>query len=394
MSKAKRVLVIIHTPTFGGPHNQVLRMHTMLREHGWDQLVLLPTEPGNAYERLSSAGINVIRMPLHRLRATPDLRQQWQLIAQFRAEVDAIREVIVAEGVDLVQVCGLLNIHGARAARQTGRPLVWQLLSTFAPYPLRLIVTPLVTRWADVIMSTGWTVAKQHPGALRAKERIISFFPPVDVSNFQPDPEKRKRARLELGVPDHVVLMGTIGNFSRQKGHDLLIEVAAAMRQQRPETAFRVLGTETYANADYYRNHVRKPAMALGLHEGNYLEFVDPGQRVPELIQAFDIFLLTSRSEGIPTVGLEAMASGIPVVSTNVGSVGEMVQNGENGILLQSNDADSIVKELLPLVDNMDCRMKMGRNARLRAESEFDTKVCTEMHIKAYHQAIMASYTL
>ncbi|MCB0189835.1 MAG: hypothetical protein KDE31_36435, partial [Caldilineaceae bacterium] len=113
----KRVLVTIHTPTFGGPHNQVLRMYEPLRALGWDTVVVLPEEPANGYERLTQAGIVCHRMPLHRLRATINPREHLALVRSFHQEVAQIRALIRQEQIDLVQVCGLLSLHGALAAR-------------------------------------------------------------------------------------------------------------------------------------------------------------------------------------------------------------------------------------------------------------------------------------
>jgi hypothetical protein len=65
------VLFVIHYPVFGGPHNQALVLAQSLVRHGVDMTILLPDEPGNAAGRLRSAGVDVVTMPLHRVRATP-----------------------------------------------------------------------------------------------------------------------------------------------------------------------------------------------------------------------------------------------------------------------------------------------------------------------------------
>jgi len=120
-----RVLNVTHYPVFGGPHNEVLRLAAPLREAGVEMTVLLPDEPGNAAERLRSAGIDVLTMPLHRLRATTRPLTHLRLVARFWPEVQAIRSVVRERDIDIVKINGLVNPHGAIAARLEGVPVVW-----------------------------------------------------------------------------------------------------------------------------------------------------------------------------------------------------------------------------------------------------------------------------
>jgi len=384
----KRILVTIHTPTFGGPHNQVLRMYKPLQELGWHTVVVLPEEPGNGYDRLAQAGIPCYRIPLHRLRATLNPRQHLAHLANFQNEVKEIRQIIRDEKIDVVQVCGLLSVQGALAARAEQRPIVWQLLSTFAPYPLRLLVTPLVRQMATVIMTTGQTIAKQHPGLLSAKERLIPFIPPVDIQLFQQAPAKRASARAQLGVPDDVILIGTVGNFSRQKGHEYLVEAAAAVRTAYPQTAVRILGAQTVANAAYYQKAVRQRAEALHLTQDTYLMFADPGNAVADLLPAFDIFVLTSRAEGIPTVVIEAMACGIPVIASNVGGVSEVIVDEVTGLLIHQLQVAPIVAAIKRLVVDPALRANLAKQALEVVRSRYTIQSCTNVHVQAYEQAL------
>ena len=82
----KRVLFVIHFPVFGGPHNQALRLAHPLLARGWDTVVVLPAEPGNAAERLRAAGVEVVTMPLHRLRASTNPQLLLGLLAGVAPE--------------------------------------------------------------------------------------------------------------------------------------------------------------------------------------------------------------------------------------------------------------------------------------------------------------------
>ena len=153
------------------------------------------------------------------------------------------------------------------------------------------------------------------------------------------DPAVRSRARGELGLgPDEPVL-GTVGNLTPMKDHDTLVRAAAALHRMHPGTRFVILGS-SYEHRGGYADEVLRTAEELGLRPGRDLILRDPGERVAELAQAFDVFWLSSRSrsEGLPTVVGEAMALGLPVVATQVGSVPEAVDGG--GLIVPPSDPE------------------------------------------------------
>src|SRR5438067_6937620 len=117
-----RFLLVIHYPVFGGPHNEVLRLSKSLSERGWDPIVLLPEERGNAAERLRGAGLEVVQAPLHRVRLGLDPRLHVSLLTSLPAEVTTIRRLIKQRRIDLVVVGGLVNPHAGLAARLEGVP--------------------------------------------------------------------------------------------------------------------------------------------------------------------------------------------------------------------------------------------------------------------------------
>lgn len=383
-----KVLAIIQTPVFGGPHNQMLNLVKPLAEQGWDTTVVLPPEKGTGIERLSAVGIPFIQTPLHRLRATVNPKTHLELLTGFFPEVRLLEDIIRHQQADIVQICGLMSLHGGIAAKRQGIPIVWQLLSTFAPPPLRQLLSYYVTRTADVVMTTGQKIAQMHPGISQLGDRVIPFFPPVDTDRFRPDVGQRMRARAELGVPDEGILIGTVGNRSRQKAHHRMIEAFAYLQKPYENLHFRILGAHTPSNADYYQNEVMKRAENLGLLASQQLQFVEPGNRVVDFLPAFDIFVLTSLAEGTPTAIIEAMACGVPVVAMDVGGVGELVINGKTGLLVKSTDPIVFAQTVEKLVQDDALRKQMGENSRRHAVEHFSISQCVNLHRLAFERAI------
>jgi glycosyltransferase involved in cell wall biosynthesis len=381
------VLSVIHGPVYGGAHSQLIRLREPLRTRGFETLGLIPTEPGNAGPRLEEAGVEVVSLPLSRLRATANPVTHFHFTRRLPGEIAAIRRVIRERGVDVVQVHGPTNPHGAFAARLEGVPVVWQLYEMRTPRPLRVAAMPLVRRMADVAMSTGHEVARRYPGAIGMGDRLITFVPPVDTRDFRPDPERRAAARQELGLASEVPAIGTLGNLNPDKGHEFLVRAVARLRHEHPELRLRVLGSHSPPHARY-EARVRSASQALNLESGDAVRFVDPGTRAAELLPALDVFVLASRREGIPTVVLEAMACGVAVVTTDVGAVREVVEDGVTGIVVPPRDPEALAGAIGGLLRDPARRQAMGSEGRRAVEARHDIETCADAHVDAYRIAI------
>jgi glycosyltransferase involved in cell wall biosynthesis len=135
---------------------------------------------------------------------------------------------------------------------------------------------------------------------------------------------------------------------------------------------------------------VRDDAVRLGLLDGRALDIRDAGSRVSALLPGFDVLALASvpRSEGMPTVILEAMACGLPVVATDVGAVRELVIDGETGLVVSPGDRDGFAAALARLADDDGLRRSMGELGRSRFEQTFRLEALADRHVHAYDLAL------
>lgn len=383
-----RILSIIHYPVFGGPHNRSLRLAPILRKKGIHTTLVLPEESGDSIARFDGGELDVVLIPLGRVRATWNPLITSTFVVRFLPDVKRLRKLVRQNSIDLVLINGLVNPQAAIAAWMEEVPLVWQIIDTRTPMILRKILMPMVNRLADVVMCTGMEVARAHPGTMELKERLIPFFSPVDTQEFRPDHQRRKQARVELGVPENGILIGTVGNLNPQKGHEYLVQAGSIILRHIPELYIRILGS-TYSTHQGYKADLQENANTLGLTKNNRFRFVDPGSRVAELLPAFDVFLLTSvpRSEGVPTVILEAMACGLPVVTTDVGGVREVVMEGVTGYVVPPLDPEAISKAVLHLLNDAELRRIMGERAREHAVEKYDATICADTHMRAFEIA-------
>lgn len=384
-----RVLSVIHGPVYGGAHTQLLRLREPLERRGWETLAAVPTEPGNGLPRLREAGADVTALPLHRLRATVRPGPHLRLAATFAAEVRALRRLIREREVDVVQAHGPTNPHGALAAHLEGVGLVWQVYDTVAPMPLRRLCMPFVRRAADAMTFWGEDLARTHPGSERLGDRTIIVFPPVDTAPFERTPARRAEGRRRLAAPEGSVVVGTVGVRNPSKGHQYLVRAAEQIREHQPQAVFRVVGGPSPVHAAH-EAAVRREAAERGLEDPGVLAFVDPGGDVPRIVPGFDIFVMTSvpRSEGMPTAILEAMACGLPVVSTDVGAVRELIDDGVTGFVVPPEDPRAVADSVLRLLRDPQLAAEMGGAGRRRARERFDLETLADLHARAYEAAL------
>jgi glycosyltransferase involved in cell wall biosynthesis len=385
MSTTMRVLSVIHYPIAGGPHNRNRRIAPLLQEQGIE-LVALLTNDCTAIDAFSAAGVGVVTLPLTRLRATVQPREHVRTARAFWRDVSDILRLIDRESIDVVLINGLVNPQAGLSARKAGVPVVWQLLDSRTPKWANRMYMPVVRSLADVVMTTGMAVAREHPGAMSFGERLIPFFPPVDLGIFGPvDEEARARARAALGISQDTFLVGTVGNLNSQKGHEFTLRAVADLRSAGLAVDVRLLGTSASAQ-DGYEHLLREEATALRLTTST---IVDPKGRVAELLPAFDVFVLASRrrSEGIPTSVLEALACGVPVVASDVGSITEILEHGVTGLVVTPEDVPALTHALVTLHEQPQLRAKLTREG-LRKAQLFDVRECAAKHAMAFDLAV------
>jgi len=250
------------------------------------------------------------------------------------------------------------------ACRRTSTPVVYTEHNLFNRYH-RLTRTASRLTWGyqrEVIAVSGEVAKALEPLGHRVPVTVVRNA--VNVDDFQRDEEGAAKVRQQLGVSPDTVLIGTVAVFREAKRFDRWIEVARRVHIQHPEVRFAIVG---YGPLE---DRVRGWVQAAGLGDVVFL----PGAQsdVRPWMSAFDIYMMSSDFEGLPVALLEAMAIRIPVVSTSVGGIHEVVVDGESGFLVSPEGAESALTAALDtLVKDAERRTTMGRRARECVEEKF-----------------------
>jgi len=380
-----KVLTCIVAPYWGGVHVVVERTTPFFAAKGFTRIIALPIADETMRLRLETAGASLIDWKPARLRKTLNPLTHLRYILRFWSDVGAIRKAIRAEAVDVVEVAGLLTLQPVVAAKLERRPLAWQFHSTLAPRPIRVAIATIATRLAKVIMTSGKGMIARHGGLEGSQIPIVPFAAPIDIDRFCPDDKARTFARAKMDYAPNEVVVGTLGNRGWQKRHEFIVKIANAMRDM--PVRFAIVGAPVETNNAYYQEAVvdALPAQALQDKVAVLDQFAD----AQVIMNGFDIFVLPSVAEGISLVTAEALATGLPVVASNVGSVPDLVDDSV-GKLCDVDDLDAFVAGIRALIAP-ESRPAITSACRARALERTGSALAAEDHFKAYAIAAHAA---
>jgi glycosyltransferase involved in cell wall biosynthesis len=204
------------------------------------------------------------------------------------------------------------------------------------------------------------------------KERIkrVEYIPNgVDLEYY---------CKQKAGKDDQIIRFLFIGRLEKQKGLEYLLQAVRILKNQNKKFLVTIVG-----NGSQEKN-LKKLSKELEIEELIKFEGIIENKLIPEQYQNADIFILPSIHEGFPLVNLEAMASGLPIIATNVGSIPETVKDGVNGILVRPRDAEKLAEAMKKLIENETLRNQLGNKGREIAKEEYGWKKIAGKIMTAY----------
>jgi glycosyltransferase involved in cell wall biosynthesis len=314
-------------------------------------------------------------VPVHCLGGSRSFDMRW--VSRFRSLVRQGRFDLLHSHTPYVAI-------GARTIRRP--PIVHTEHNTWGTYRPS-------TRWMNRLTypRNAAVIAVSHAVALSIElPPFVRTWPPVHVIHHgaelsayrPPTPEMCIRARTALGLRRDALVVGTVGNLTRKKDHRTLLEATARAASHHPEIQLVLVGSGPLERT------VRDDSRSLGLIDR--VVFAGSRDDVADLLPAFDVFALSSRNEGLPISLLEAMAAGVPCAATSVGGVPEVIDDGNEGLLVPAGDSDALADALSTLLGAPDLRRAIGARGAQTAR-RFDITEAARRTEAVYRDALRAS---
>ena len=221
----------------------------------------------------------------------------------------------------------------------------------------------------------------QYYGISEEKIRVIHNG--VDTVKFQPAADKRK-VKAELGFnPDDIAIV-SVGRLYARKGLFTLIESMPAVLRKFPSAKFIISGKGQSNEMNKLVNHAQR----LGVKDSIIFTGYFPDKKLPKLYQAADVFAFSTFYEHHPFAVLEALSTGLPVVTTNVGGIPETISDSKDGFMCQPFNPKQFSDRILYLLEHPASAKEMGFQARKTIEERFDWRIIVKKVLAVYNEVL------
>ncbi|NQV25556.1 MAG: glycosyltransferase family 4 protein [Rhodopirellula sp.] len=360
----RRVAILIEYPTVNGGENSILAMLKYLLDvgsakSGFEFCVLGPSA-GTMAERIGELGLPVVDLNLFDSEGARLPREQ---------AIPQLQEAIEKSGADLIHGNSLAmgRLLGA-AARQDSRLVTTSHLRDIMKLS-RAAISDLNANRRLVAVSDA--TLRFHEGQWLDSSIGVVIHNGIDAGDFVANDSSRTRIRQELGIPEDAVVLLTVGQIGLRKGLDTLADVGQRLARERSEIHWLLAGerfSQKFESVEYEANVLKKFSScepALRLHRLGYR------RDIPELMRASDMLVHAARQEPLGRVLLEAAASGLAIVATDVGGTAEILAHRESALLVPADSPTATTDAISILIDDVAFRNQLASAARCRIRSDF-----------------------
>jgi glycosyltransferase involved in cell wall biosynthesis len=221
----------------------------------------------------------------------------------------------------------------------------------------------------------------QRPLAKLVKRRAALLYNSIDLSRFTQMHRPDKTQLLEkLNIHPEAVIAGSVGRLTEQKGYKYLLEAAKIILEKQPNYHFLIIGSG--GSEQELKNKSRQ----LGIED--QVTFTGPRNDVIDLLSCMNVFVSSSLWEGLPTVIMESMAAGIPVVATDIPGTTEIITHEKNGLLVPPGNPQALAEGILKMVNSPGLAERCIKEAK-ESVKRFDIKTIARQHQGLYEKEFL-----
>jgi glycosyltransferase involved in cell wall biosynthesis len=374
-----RVCCVDEEGRYGGPEKRMVQVACELNNHGVITHIVLPFIDADVFLRQIDK-YSIPRTQLDITRLTKEKILLFRYIVRFFYETYLLFRFFKKEGFDIIHVNGSYQLKGAISAFLSRTPLVWHLNDTMMAGTVKSAFSYIARVAADGFIVAGRRVHDYYLQNSSLKSRPCEeIHAPVDISLY------RLRMGYNLAESGFVKIV-TVSGLNPTKGLQYFIRVAIQLYKLNHNLRFYIAGAELSSHRLYAES------LRVLIAESNIpteiINFLGMVEDVPALLNSADICVFTSISEASPTSIWEALAAGVPVVTTDVGSVSQYIEDGISGYITPVADIDALTSRILSLVNDAELRRQLGENGRSVAVRNLDIASAARKHLSIYRRIL------
>lgn len=366
-----------------GADKVLLELVSGLDKQKFHPIIILPSEGVLAVAlRQRDIEVHIVSYPILR-RKYFNLQGVLKYVNGYFKATNRIYKIVKNRKINLLHVNTIAVLEGIALKRKLKVPLIWhvhEIITT--PRIVYKVTSLLLGRYADQVIAVSNAVAQHLVNSGKVdKEKIKVIYNGVDNKVFNPN-VKIDYLFDEFNVPKDSIRVGMIGRVNAWKGQMDFLKATAPLLEQHPKLYLFMVGG-VFKGEEQRMTDLKNAVAALPYHERIIIS--DFRKDTPNLHNFFDIFVLPStRPDPLPTVVLEAMATGKPVIGYSHGGITEMVKDKYNGLLVSPNEPKFLAKSINQLLTNKELRMITGKNSLKRQNKYFSVYTYISNFSKLY----------
>ncbi len=363
-----KVLLITTHLEFGGISSYTTSLAKKLKERGHE--VWVTSSGGSLVEELKKHSIEHIKI---------NIRTKSELSPKVIFATLKLLKFIKQHKIDLMHAqTRVTQVVSFYLSKLTGTPYVSTCHGFFKPRLSRKIFK----MWGNRVIAISEAVRTHLVNDLKIpKDKIDLIYNGVDLKEFlcsytnKQKNEYKKETKLRNGP-----IVGIIARLSDVKGHKYLLRAAKQILEEKLDVQFLIIGDGPQ------KKNLVKLTDELQINENIY--FAPPTLEIALPLSIMDIFVMPSLQEGLGLSILEAMASGLPVVASDVGGIYSLVKDGKNGFLTPPADCKGLKDAILRLLNNKKMAKSFSRYGQRKAKNDFSLDILTKKVEKTYRDVL------
>ncbi len=362
-----KIMHIVHSLNIGGLERVVIDLAGSFRDRGHEVAICCLSEKGSLSETAEARGVQVFAMgkkegidPLLPIRIGVFLKSH-----PFNV-VHTHNESGLLYGASGAMLAGIRNIvhtdHGKEPEYDDHRIM-------------KLVEGVLLKKVRHAVAVSGHLKEILAATAGIGSERFVTILNGIDTNRYSVHRPKGDMKKMIGLLPDSFVI-GHVARLVPLKNQKFLLDLFAALKKKRKGLKLAIVGSGPL------KSELEEHSGKMGLSED--VLFLDARMNIPEILSAFDLFVLTSLTEGISITLLEAMAAGVPVVASLAGGNPEIIKNGSSGLLIPLDFPSQWIREMEYLIEHEFERARLAWNAKQSVINQFSITAMSEKYGRLY----------